>query len=76
MLKVRDEYPEAYEILNNGGTIGRIEIRWCFCRAWVGEKEIYSAYNRDFWSGFNRHSERQLHLDKIKKETQDVVGIK
>lgn len=75
-VKVKSEYPEAYEILNNGGTIGRVEVRWCFCRAWIGGMEVYSAFNRDYWSGFSKHSDRQLHLEKIRKIAQDVVDSK
>ena len=71
--KTHSEYPEAYDILNDGEKIGRIEIRWCFCSAWVGDREIYSIYNRDYWSGFNKHSERQLHIEKIKNIAQDIV---
>ena len=74
ILRTRNEYPEAYDILNNGGKVGHVEVRWCFCKAWLGDREIYSAHNRDYWSGFNRHMERQLHLDKIKRAAQALLS--
>lgn len=65
--------PERYEIRCAGELIGRVEVRWGFCRAWLGENEIYTAHNRIFWHSFSNYPERRKRLDAIRDKVSATL---
>lgn len=70
--KIRTYNPECYEVKQDGTPVGRIEVRWGFCRAWYRDQEVYKVYNHIFWRGFGSYIEKQTHLSAIKKVFEQI----
>ncbi len=73
LSKTRSLDPERYEIRRAGELIGRVEVRWGFCRAWLGADEIYTAHNHIFWHSFSNYPERRKHLDAIRDKVSTTL---
>lgn len=75
LKRVHESNPELHEIRNGGIAVGYVEINWGYCRAYLGERKVYEAYDHKFWNSFNTPGDRTFHLNKIKETLKPLLYL-
>ncbi len=75
LKRVHESNPELHEIRNGGEIVGKVEVNWGYCRAYLGERKVYEVYDHKFWNSFSAPGHRTFHLNKIKEVLKPLLYL-